>query len=257
MRMRHCAAAHYSTITACCLLFCTAGHAAEDAPTAWFQSTTQTLYDAVASGETAVWDRVLDGNCVITTEDGEVLGKAKFLQEMRPLPPGSTGRIKVRDLTIRFAGRAAVVHYWLDETEDIFEQRLKTIYVETDVYRRARGSWKMIAAHITVVPRDLEPIPVDSSAWKGLVGEYRVSDESTSRYRVFLREGALYGGSNSETATRLIPLSPLVFFQQGSIHTMVFVQDASGAVIEVRELHKFNEVRLQRIKLSGDLNSGG
>lgn len=223
-----------------------------DASIEWFRSTTQALYDAVAGGDTAVWDRVLAENCMITTEDGEVLGKSAFLKQMRPLPSGSSGRIRVRDLTVQRVGAAAIVHYWLDETEDIFEQRLKTVYVETDVYRRSADGWRMLAAQLTVVPRDLEPIEVDSGLWPALEGEYRLNDKATSRYQVFVRDGVLYGGAERATATRLIPLAPLVFFQEGSIHTMIFVRDRSGAVSEVRELHKYNEVRLKRVGGSGD-----
>ena len=239
--------AHCSTIAVLSLAACATGRASSDTAIEWFRSNTQALYDAVADGDTAVWDRVLAEDCVITTEDGEVLGKPAFLEQMRPLPPGFSGRIRVRDLTVRRAGPAAIVHYWLDETENIFEQRLKSVYVETDVYRRSAGGWKMLAAQLTVVPRDLEPIEVDSGHWGDLEGEYRLNDEATSRYLVFVRDGVLYGGAERATATRLIPLAPLVFFQEGSIHTMVFVRDRSGAVSEVRELHKYNEVRLKRV----------
>ena len=229
-------------------LHATAGSSAPASdPDGWFQSTTQALYDAVAAGDKAVWDRVLDARCTITTEDGEVMDRAKFLADLHPLPPGFTGGIKVRDLTVRHLGDAAVVHYWFDEWEDIFGQRLKTVYVETDVYRHAAQAWKMVAAQVTVVPRDLEPIKVDATGWPALLGEYRFSEQATTRYRVFMRDGALYGGRDEQSATRLIPLAPLVFFQQGSIHVMVFVQDTRGAVTEVRELHKYNEVRMQRV----------
>jgi len=190
---------------------------------------------------------VLDTNCRITTEDGEVLDKAHFLQEMRPLPRGFSGRIKVRDLTVQRLDQAAVVHYWLDETEEIFGQQLRTTYVETDVYRRAADSWKMVALQVTVVPRDLEAVPVNSTNWPALAGDYRLADEAKSHYEVRLRNGALYGGRDQETATLLIPLAPLVFFQKGSIHIMVFVQDATGAIAEVRELHKYNEVAMKRV----------
>jgi hypothetical protein len=216
-------------------------------PTSWFQSTTQALFDAVAAGEKPVWDRVLDADCMITTEDGEVFDKARFMEELRPLPPGFSGEIKVRGLTVRSLGGTAVVHYWLDETEDIFGQQLRTTYVETDTYRRAGDSWKAVAMQVTVVPRDLEPIELSSAGWPALVGDYRYSERATSRYQVFVRDGALYGGRDPKSATQLIPLAPLVFFQKGSIHIMVFVQDTTGAVSEVRELHKYNEVRLQRV----------
>jgi hypothetical protein len=39
-----------------------------------------------------------------------------------------------------------------------------------------------------------------------------------------------------------------VFYVQGSIHIIVFVQDASGSVNELRELHKYNEVRMTRVR---------
>jgi hypothetical protein len=214
---------------------------------AWFRSTTQALVDAYATGDRGVWGRVLDRDCTITTEDGEVQNRSQFLDQLHPLPSGFTGSIRVRDLTVREVGTAAVVHYWMDETETIFGQQLKTLYVDTDVYRRADQSWKMVAAQTTVVPRDMDPIQVDTSGWPALVGDYRLSAAATSRYRVFMRDGALYAGKDAKTATLLIPLAPQVFHQKGSIHIMVFVKDKAGAVTEVRELHKYNEVRMQRI----------
>ena len=237
----------YVAWSAVCLLLLASPPLIAAEPTEWFRTTTQRLYDAVAPGETAVWDRVLDADCTITTEDGEVLDKRRFLEGMRPLSAGFAGHIKVRDLTVRQVGRAAVVHYWLDETEDVFAQHLRTTYVETDVYRRVANSWKMVSLQVTVVPRDLDAIAVPSTDWPALVGDYRLADEATSQYEVRLRDGALYGGRDQKSATLLIPLAPLVFFQKGSIHIMVFVRDGSGEVGEVRELHKYNEVVMKRV----------
>lgn len=238
-----------------CLLIAPPCHALSTDTTAWFLSTTQALYDAVAPGDKGPWDRVLSPDCTITTEDGEVFDKAQFLKELRPLPAGSSGRIKVRGLTVRPLGTGAVVHYWLDEVEDIFDQELHTTYVETDTYERTheggQASWKMVAAQVTVVPRDLTPIAVNSQGWRALVGVYKYSDKAASQYQVFVRDGALFGGRDTKSATRLIPLAPLVFYQQGSIHIMVFVQDRDGAVNEVRELHKYNEVRMRRFSGPG------
>jgi hypothetical protein len=214
---------------------------------AWFQARTQALFDAVASGDRAVWDQTLDENCILTSEDGEVTDKAKFLAELHPLPPGFQGHIVIRDLTVRDLGATAVVHYWIDESETIFAQELKTLYVATDTYRRTGDTWRALAMQVTVVPRDLEPIVTDQSAWPAIVGSYRYPGDTQPRYRVFLRDGKLFGGRDEKTATPLIPLAPLVFHQQGSIHLMVFVRDAAGEIEEVRELHKYNEVRMQRV----------
>jgi hypothetical protein len=216
----------------------------------WFGQNTQALYDAVAPGDKSPWERTLADDAIITDEDGEVVDKVKFLKDFLPLPVGFSGRIKVRDLTVHDLGAAAVVHYWLDEDEYVFGQTLKTVYVETDTYRRVGDAWKAVAMQITVVPRDLDAVQVDNHGWPALVGSYRLSDKTDRRYRVFLREGVLYAGSDEKSATRLIPLAPLVFFQKGSIHTMVFVQDAAGAVTEVREIHKYNEIVMTRVPAS-------
>jgi hypothetical protein len=242
------------TLMSCLALLCFAlpAAAAGEDDTAWFRTTTQALEDAVTDGAPAVWDRVLDSDCVITDEDGAVMGKAKLLEAMKPLPVGFSGDIRVRDLTVRMLGAAAVVHYWLDERENIFDQQLKTSYVETDTYRRSGDTWLMVAMHVTVVPRDLEPVPnASAGGWRDLLGDYRYDARAASRYRVFVRDGALFGGRDVKSATRLIPLSPLVFHQQGSIHLMIFVRNRSGAVTEVRELHKYNEVRLKRVTGAG------
>lgn len=42
-------------------------------------------------------------------------------------------------------------------------------------------------------------------------------------------------------------LAPLVFYVKGSIHIVVFARGASVAIDEVRELHKYNEVRMRRV----------
>jgi Domain of unknown function (DUF4440) len=215
--------------------------------TAWFQQTTQRLYDAVAAGDRQVWDAVLDDECVISDEDGKVWDRAQFLTTLNPLPHGMVGHINVQRLTVRELGQAAVVHYWLDETEEIFSQHLHTVYVETDTYRRVGAGWKALAMHVSVVPRDMEAVDVDRSGWPTLVGTYGYDPQATSRYRVFLRDGELYAGRDEKSATRLIPLAPLVFHQAGSIHLIIFVRDRQGAVNEAREVHKYNEIRMQRM----------
>ena len=221
-----------------------------DAPdatdSAWFLKRTQALFDALAPGEKAIWRRTLSNDCIITDEDGHVYDKAGFLDTLSGLPKGFSGVIKIRHLTARTFGNAAAVHYWIDEHEDALGERLHTTYVETDTYRREGGTWRMIAAQVTVVPADLKPVAVDERGWRDLVGSYRLGDGPTRLYHVYLRNGSLYWGSDKKSAKLLIPLSPLVFFVQGSIHTMVFVRDGNGRITESIELHKYNEIVMPR-----------
>lgn len=223
-------------------------HAESLTERAWFQVRSQALFDAIASGNQEIWERTLDTDCLITTEDGEVEDKVKFLAQLKPLPKGFSGYGRVRDLSVRDLGSAAVVHYWIDEHENVFGQQLFTTYVETDTYRHRSGTWKIAAMQVTVVPRDLEPITTDAADWTALAGDYRFPGDERTSYRVFRRGGSLFGGRDERSATLLIPLGPLVFFQKGSIHFIVFVTNSAGAVTELREIHKYNEVRMERIR---------
>lgn len=229
------------------LLHPVASRADSPAQRAWFQTRSQALFDAVTSGDKGIWDRTLDAGCIITSEDGDVEDKAKFLSQLNPLPKGLRGYGTVRDLTVRDLGSAALVHYWIDEHENIFGQELFTTYVETDTYQRRSGTWKIVAMQVTVVPRDLTPLTKDATDWSTLTGDYRFPGDERVRYRVFRRGDSLFGGRDEQSATLLIPLAPLVFFQKGSIHMMIFVKNPAGTVTEVREIHKYNEVRLERV----------
>lgn len=206
----------------------------------------------MTAGNPTIWRSTLSDDCVITDEDGKVYDKAAFLETLRPLPKGFSGHIDIQHLTLRKLGAAAAVHYWLNEHEDALGQKLHTVYVETDTYRRERNAWRMVASQVTVVPADLKPVAVDERGWPEVTGSYRLGRGAPGVvYHAYLRHGSLYWGSDGKSAKLLIPLSPLVFFVQGSIHTMVFVRDGAGHITEAIELHKYNEVAMQRIGSTG------
>lgn len=236
---------------ALCLTLCCLAVSVQAAPapvdSAWFQKTTQALYDAVTSGDPKPWDAAIASDCIYTSEDGLVQKKDDLIQSIQPLPKGFSGGISLRDFQVRQAGDAVVTHYFSDEHEEVYGQHLKTVYVSTDTWAKRDGKWQIVATHTTVVPRDEDAVPVDAKAFVPLLGTYKVSPESPSNYLVFTKGDDLYGGRDQKSATRLIPLSPLVYFQAGSIHTMIFVMGADGHVDEVREIHKYNELAYKRV----------
>src|SRR6266540_1215838 len=119
--------------------------AASDARTTntWFHTTEQSLMDAIAAGNAEPWNRVMDEQCVVTTEEGEVRTKAAFLKELRPLPRGLTGSIAVKELKVDEFPTFAIVRYLADEWEVVFGQRLTAKYRVTDTFRRDKSTWKM------------------------------------------------------------------------------------------------------------------
>jgi hypothetical protein len=215
--------------------------------TAWFQQQTQALYDAVTSGDPRPWDADIAEDCIYTNEDGLVQDKADLVKSISPLPKGFSGGIKVVDFQVRQAAGAVVTHYFSDEWEDVFGQHLHTRYVSTDTWAPRGGQWQIVTTHTTVVPRDEDAVPVDAKAFAAVAGSYSFDPAQKRVYKVFVRDGKLYGGTDPAKATQLIPLSPLVYFQAGSIHTMIFVTDAGGRVTEVREIHKYNELAYKRL----------
>ena len=135
------------------LLLCASAGAAEPNgdTVKWFQTTEQSLMDAVASGDKAVWERDLDDAFIMTSEEGEVLPREQLLKDMRPLPAGLSGKILVKELTVQEFPTFAVVRYLADETEQVFAQSLATKYRMTDTFRRDGKGWKMLASHASVV----------------------------------------------------------------------------------------------------------
>lgn len=245
------ALAYLPGIAGACLLSPPSATATGATTASWFLHRTQALYNAVAPGDKAIWRQTLADDCIISDEDGHVYGKDAFLETLTGLPKGFSGVIRVQRLTARVFNGAALVHYRLDEHEDALGQKLHTTYVETDTYRQEAGTWKMMAAQVTVVPMDLEPVSVNTSGWPRLAGSYRLGQAPGVLFHAYLRGGSLYWGNKAKAAKLLIPLSPLVFFVQGSIHMMVFVRDPAGRVTEAIELHKYNEVALQRVRDPG------
>src|SRR5262245_50060227 len=56
---------------------------------------TQDLLDAVAPGDVAVWRKYLAEDCIYADEEGNVKTKQDLLDELRPLPRGYHGSIKM------------------------------------------------------------------------------------------------------------------------------------------------------------------
>jgi hypothetical protein len=211
----------------------------------WFQSTEQSLMDAIASGEKAVWERVMDPSCVVTSEEGEVVPKAKFLDELRPLPPGLAGGIAVKDLTVQEFPGFAVVRYLADEWETVFGQKLAVRYRTTDTYQRADHEWKMVASHTSVVTEDPVAQDVSTADWPAFAGTYRLMPDGWT-FTVELRDGKLYGGRDPKNLRPLIPLTPDAFVVSGRLGEWIFVTD-KGRGVRILNFRKFEPLVWTRV----------
>jgi hypothetical protein len=233
-------------LTASAVSAAPAQHAASAATLAWFQKTEQALMDAVAPGDKAPWDRILDESYVVTSEEGELLTRQPFLDAIRPLPAGLSGSITVRDLTVQEFPSFAVVRYLGDEVENVFGQRLTTQYRITDTFVRAGSSWKMVASHTAVVTQDPPAQAVASEGWPAFVGTYKLVPEGWT-FRVALRDGKLYGGRDPAKLKAFIPLTPDAFVLSGSLGEWMFVMGQDGKASRILDFRKFEPLVWTRI----------
>jgi hypothetical protein len=212
----------------------------------WFQKTEQALMDSIALGDKSVWERVMDPACLVTTEEGQVLTRQQFLDELRPLPKGLAGGIAVKELTVQEFPDFAVVRYLADEWETVFGQKLATHYRVTDTYRREGKDWRLVAAHLSVVTRDPAEQDVSHAGWPGLVGAYRLLPDGWT-FTVELRDGQLHGGRDPKKLRPLIPLTPDTFVLTGSLGEWLFVVD-KGKATHIVNFRKFTPLVWTRVE---------
>ena len=211
---------------------------ARQTPRSWFQQTEQALMNAIAVGDKAPWDRVLDPRAVITTEEGEIVTKADFLKNLRALPPGLEGGIEVKELTVEEFGSMAVARFLADEWETVFGQRITTKYRITDTFRRDGSTWKLVASHASVVTADPPAQAVDKTGWKAFAGDYQLLPDGWT-FHVVLRDGELYGGRDPKDLRRMIPMAPNAFVRAGTLGEWIFVQAHDGKPEQILNLRKF------------------
>lgn len=211
-----------------------------------FQQLEQKLMDAIAPGDKAVWDAAMDEECVVTSEEGQVSSKADFLKRLKPLPPGLSGGITVRDLTVQRFGSFAIVRYQADEWEQVFGQRLTTKYRMTDAFRQQAAGWKLVASHTSVVTADPPAQSVDRSHWQALAGDYQLRPDGWV-FHVELRNGALYGGRSPGKLRPLIPLTPVAFVLEGSLGELLFDTAGGGPANRIVDIRKFEPLVWTRV----------
>ncbi len=203
----------------------------------WFQTTEQALMDAMATGDKAVWERVMDPSCVVTSEEGQLLTREAFLGELGPLPQGLSGKIAVRELSVQEFPSFAIVRYLAQETESVFGQQLVVHYRVTNTYRRDGATWNLVASHLSVVTRDPPAQDVSPASLQALVGKYRLLPDGWV-FTVEVRDGRLVGGRDPTRLRPFIPLTPDAFVLAGSLGEWHFVVE-NGKATRIVNTRKF------------------
>ena len=136
----------------------------------------QALVDAVASGDRAVWERILDDAGLFVDEEAHVRTKSEVIGELRPLPPGSSGQIRLVNPRLARERDVAVLTYDLLETEIVEGQTINARYHQIDVYRELGGAWRLFASQVTVLPAEAAPLGPPSRL-SDFMGTYSLGPE--------------------------------------------------------------------------------
>jgi hypothetical protein len=194
------------------------------------ERSTQALVDAIAPGARSVWEHYTDPAFVYVTEDNEVKSRAQTLDDLKPLPPGSSGWIVVQEFHCTDFGSFAVTTYIMDEQETLEGHELHARYRESDTWRATAGGWRLVESQVYAIPRDPPRGELPNARLAEYEGLYSLSPDTREAIR---RDADHLVVERPGRAPRiLLPESGDVFFTPGHPRTRrIFTRAPDGAVI--------------------------
>lgn len=206
-----------------------ASTAAADATQRRIEGLSQELLDAITYGRPEVWQRILHPRALIADEEGKVYTKEQIVAEIRPLPAGYEGDLRIDKARFSLDGDVAVLSYDTPESLKLHGQILYTLFRATDVYLRVDGDWKLFAKQTQVIPGELAAAGVDAATYDDYVGRYELDADAAL---VVTREGdRLYGQRDARPKDELLPIGGDRFVRKGNPRgERFFRRDAGGKV---------------------------
>jgi hypothetical protein len=209
----------------------------------------QKLLDALPSGDKAIWNEILAEDAVYSDEDGRILTKKEIVDELRPLPKGYSGFIKITRPRLVLRPNLAVLAYVAAEEETIFGQILKTDFPATDVYEKRDGRWHLLSSHVTVIHKQPPAIRLATGQLDAYVGTYELAPGVDY---VVKRDGErLLGQRTGRKEEELSAEAEGIFTLKGYRGRKMFLRDSKGRVIELRDRRDGNDLVWKRVGVTG------
>src|SRR5690349_25056243 len=89
----------------------------------------QALLDAVTNGDRKVWEGALAPDAVYVDENGAIMHRAEFLEQIAPLPAAISGKLAIALYSAQVDGDVALVIHTDDEVEIFHGQELHAQYL--------------------------------------------------------------------------------------------------------------------------------
>ena len=174
------------TLLLSCVLYSAPAVASPQANTKSADNTTDTLrakdqalLNAVTDGDRKVWDSVLAADAVYVDENGAIMHRAEFLEQITPLPAGISGKLAIASYSAQVDGDVALVIHTDDEVETFHGQELHAQYLSTETWRRKDGDWKLYMVHTYAVLKDPPPITLPAAQMQEYAGRYSAAPDLT------------------------------------------------------------------------------
>ena len=208
--------------------WCVAAHAADTPVEGELRRNTQALLDAIAPGDVAVWDRLLDPRAIQVDEDDTVRTKAQVLANLQPLPAGLVGHLAIDDFRVALFDDVAVVTHEDAENLDYHGQALHSRFRMTDTWRKTPAGWREIGSQVLAVQRDPPAVPIDARACI-YAGRYALTDDIVATIGCN-DEGLVVTRAGKPERVFLAEVAN-VFFEPGFPRTRrIFQFDAAGQI---------------------------
>lgn len=219
---------------------------ANDALKAELRKASQELFDAVAPGTVAVWERYLHPDYLQLDENGTVRTRAEVLAELQPLPPGLVGRIAIETFRVERFGDTAVVALEMQESLDYHGQHLGTRFRSFDTWVRTEAGWRLLGQHVAAVLKDPPAIVLSQEELCSYAGRYAL----TAEIEVLVRcgDGQLLMTRSGRPEEAFKAEFRDVFFVPGKPRSRrIFLRDAQGKVDSFVDRREGEDIRWRRV----------
>lgn len=188
---------------------------------------TQELYDSIVSGNQEPWKKYFADDCTFSDEKGRTLDKTKLVADIKPLPKGYSGSIKIENVISRIIGDTAVLSYDANESETIFGQQLHARYHVTDTWLRRNDNWQIIASQAHRYYEDPAMGEVEERKFRDYVGVYELAPGQIRTISAY--DGNLFVERNGKKE-ELLRESGDLFFRKGVEGRILFRYGANNKV---------------------------
>jgi hypothetical protein len=222
-----------------------AAHVDEPALVAELRRNTQKLLDAIAPGDVAVWDKLLDPAAMQIDENDVVRRRPEILAELKPLGPGLVGHIDINDFRVALSGDVAIVTHEDDETLDYHGQMIRSRFRTTDTWHKTRGGWRLLGSQLLAVLQDPPSVALDHTTLCSYTGRYALTNAIVATIRC--TDEQLLVDREGQPERRFLAEVKDVFFEPGRPRTRrIFLRDAEGRITAFVERREGRDIRWTR-----------